>query len=82
MKRRSLLRLANSLTKKQKNNSTVTAMHLSLSDEHILLTWQKKEKKVLSLFLKSLLLNLKIEAIFKVTNDIETEYRCCKPRRL
>jgi hypothetical protein len=37
----------------------------------ILLTWQAK---VLSLFFEeSTMLNLKIEAIFKVTNDIETE---------
>jgi Kef-type K+ transport system membrane component KefB len=73
-KGKSLLRLANSLTKKQKNKSTVTAMHLSLSDELHTFNMAEKEKQSFEpIFEESTMLNLKIEAIFKVTNDIETE---------
>jgi Kef-type K+ transport system membrane component KefB len=73
-KGKSLLRLANSLTKKQKNKSSVTAMHLSLSDELHTFNMAEKEKQSFEpIFEESTLLNLKIDAIFKVTNDIETE---------
>jgi hypothetical protein len=37
------------------------------------LTWQKEKQSFEPIFEESTMLNLKIEAIFKVTNDIETE---------
>ncbi|MGO4820270.1 MULTISPECIES: cation:proton antiporter domain-containing protein [unclassified Flavobacterium] len=73
-KGKSLLRLANSLTKKQRNNSSVTAMHLSLSDELHTFNMEEKERESFEpIFEESELLNLKINPIFKVTIDIENE---------
>lgn len=73
-KGKSLLRLANSLTKKQKNSSDITAMHLSLSDELHTFNMEDKEKSSFEpIFEESEELNLNITTIFKVTNDIETE---------
>ncbi|NGY36416.1 cation/H(+) antiporter [Flavobacterium sp. XN-5] len=73
-KGKSLLRLANSLTKKQKNNSTITAMHLSLSDELHSFNLAQKEKESFSpIFEESKELNLEIDTIFKATTDIESE---------
>lgn len=73
-KGRSLLRLANSLTKKQKSNSTITAMHLSLSDELHSYNMEDKEKNSFEpIFEESQQLNVEINTLFNVTNDIETE---------
>jgi Kef-type K+ transport system membrane component KefB len=73
-KGKSLLRLANSLTKKQKKRSEVTAMHLSLSDELHSFNMEDKEKSSFDpIFEESEQLNLEIITIFKVTNDIENE---------
>ncbi|SEA81029.1 transporter, CPA2 family [Flavobacterium gillisiae] len=73
-KGKSLLRLANSLTKKQKSNSIVTAMHLSLSDELHTFNMDEKEKdSFLPIFEESELLNIEIDTIFKATIDIESE---------
>jgi Kef-type K+ transport system membrane component KefB len=73
-KGKSLLRLANSLTKKQRNSSSVTAMHLSLSDELHTFNMEEKERESFEpIFEESELLNLKINPIFKVTIDIENE---------
>jgi Kef-type K+ transport system membrane component KefB len=73
-KGKSLLRLANSLTKKQKKSSDITAMHLSLSDELHSFNIEDKEKSSFeAIFEESEQLNLEISTIFKVTNDIETE---------
>jgi Kef-type K+ transport system membrane component KefB len=73
-KGKSLLRLANSLTKKQKKSSDITAMHLSLSDELHSFNIEDKEKSSFEpIFEESEQLNLEISTIFKVTNDIETE---------
>jgi Kef-type K+ transport system membrane component KefB len=73
-KGKSLLRLANSLTKKQKNNSIVTAMHLSLSDElHTFNMGEKEKDSFLPIFEESELLNIEIDTIFKATIDIESE---------
>lgn len=73
-KGKSLLRLANSLTKKQKSNSTITAMHLSLSDELHSFNLAQKEKESFSpIFEESKELNLEIDTIFKATTDIESE---------
>jgi Kef-type K+ transport system membrane component KefB len=73
-KGKSLLRLANSLTKKQKSNSTVTAMHLSLSDElHSVNRDDKEKDRFFPIFEESEFLNIEIETIFKATIDIESE---------
>ncbi|WP_367772356.1 cation:proton antiporter [Flavobacterium sp. WC2421] len=73
-KGKSLLRLANSLTKKQKNSSSITALHLSLSDElHSFNMEDKERNSFVPIFEESEQLNLEINTIFKVTNDIETE---------
>jgi Kef-type K+ transport system membrane component KefB len=73
-KGKSLLRLANSLTKKQKSSSIVTAMHLSLSNELHTFNMEEKEKDSFSaIFEESELLNIEIDTIFKATIDIESE---------
>lgn len=73
-KGKSLLRLANSLTKKQKSSSVITALHLTLSDELHSFNMEEKERDSFEpIFEESEHLNLKIDTIFKVTNDIETE---------
>jgi Kef-type K+ transport system membrane component KefB len=73
-KGRSLLRLANSLIKKQKDSSSITAMHLSLSDEMHQFNMEDKEKNSFyPIVEESQLLNQDITTIFKVTMDIETE---------
>jgi Kef-type K+ transport system membrane component KefB len=73
-KGKSLLRLANSLTKKQKNSSDITAMHFSLSDELHSFNLEDKEKSSFDpIFEEAEHLNMKIATIFKLTNDIENE---------
>jgi Kef-type K+ transport system membrane component KefB len=73
-KGKSLLRLANSLTKKQKSSSVVTAMHLSLSDELHTFNLEEKEKEsFFPIFEESQVLNIEIDTIFKATIDIESE---------
>ncbi|MFE3869764.1 cation:proton antiporter [Flavobacterium sp. ZS1P70] len=73
-KGRSLLRLAHSLIKKQKESSSITAMHLSLSDEMHQFNMEDKEKNSFyPVVEESRLLNQDITTIFKVTMDIETE---------
>ena len=73
-KGKSLLRLANSLTKKQKTSSDITAMHLSLSDELNPYNVEDKEKDSFEpMFEESEMLDQEIKTIFKVTYDIESE---------
>jgi Kef-type K+ transport system membrane component KefB len=73
-KGKSLLRLANSLIKKQKKAATITAMHLSLSDEVHPFNMEDKEKNSFyPIVEESELLNQEITTIFKATIDIETE---------
>ncbi|NRS87118.1 Kef-type K+ transport system membrane component KefB [Flavobacterium sp. 7E] len=73
-KGKSLLRLANGLTKKQKANTSITALHLTVSDELHSFNREEKEKDTFEpIFEESEQLNLEIDTIFKVTNDIETE---------
>jgi Kef-type K+ transport system membrane component KefB len=72
-KGKSLLRLANSLVKKQKDKSTVTAMHLTLSDEvHAYNLEQYEKDKFLPLIDESKILNQDITTLFKATVDIES----------
>ena len=72
-KGKSLLRLANSLVKKQKDNSSVTAMHLTLSDEvHAYNLEQYEKDKFLPLIDESKILNQEITTLFQATVDIES----------
>ena len=72
-KGKSLLRLANSLVKKQKDKSTVTAMHLTLSDEvHAYNLEQYEKDKFLPLLDESKILNQEITTLFQATVDIES----------
>jgi Kef-type K+ transport system membrane component KefB len=73
-KGKSLLRLANSLIKNQKENSTVTAMHLSMSDEvHTFNLEEREETSFFPIFEESKVLGQEITTIFKATLDIESE---------
>ncbi|MBP2283914.1 Kef-type K+ transport system membrane component KefB [Flavobacterium sp. CG_23.5] len=73
-KGKSLLRLANSFIKKQKESSSITVMHLSLSDEMHQFNMEDKEKNSFyPIVEESQLLNQDITTIFKATMDIETE---------
>ena len=73
-KGKSLLRLASSLIKKQKATSTITAMHLSLSDEMHPFNMEDKEKNSFTPIVEeSELLHQEITTLFKATIDIETD---------
>ncbi len=73
-KGKSLLRLANSLIKKQKDVSTITAMHLSVSDEMHAYNLEEYEKETFEPILEeSMLLNQDINTIYKATVDIEND---------
>lgn len=71
-KGKSLLRLANSLVKKQKETSTITAMHLTLSDEiHSFDLEEVEKERFLPIIEESHVLKQDISTIFKATTDIE-----------
>ncbi len=73
-KAKSLLRLANCLVKRQKDTSSITAMHLSLSDEMHSYDIEEQEKRKFNPILEeSKTLNQEITTIFKATIDIETD---------
>jgi Kef-type K+ transport system membrane component KefB len=73
-KGKSLLRLANSLTKKQKEQSSLTAMNLALSDEMHTYNPEELERKRFSPIIEeSNLMQQEITTIFKATVDIETD---------
>lgn len=73
-KGKSLLRLANSFVKKQKETAAITAMHLTLSDEMHAYNMEEYEKdSFLPVIEESKVLQQKITTIFKATVDIETD---------
>jgi len=73
-KGKSLLRLASSFVKKQKDNSNVTALHLSLSDEVHSYNLHDYEKETFEpIIAESKVLNQELTTIFKSTVDIETD---------
>jgi Kef-type K+ transport system membrane component KefB len=73
-KGKSLLRLANDLVKKQKDSSSITAMHLSVSDEMHGFNLEEYEKEIfVPIIEESANLNQSIRTIFKATTDIETD---------
>lgn len=72
-KGKSLLRLANSLIKKQKDISTITAMHLTLSDAMHSYNLEEYEKdRFLPIVEESKVLKQEITTLFQATVDIET----------
>ncbi len=72
-KGKSLLRLANSLVKKQKDKTSVTAMHLTLSDEmHAYNLEQYEKDKFLPILAESKFLKQEITTLFQATVDIES----------
>jgi Kef-type K+ transport system membrane component KefB len=73
-KGKSLLRLANSFVKNQKENTNITLLHLSLSDEMHAYNLDEYEKDVFAPIVReSKALNQKITTVFKATVDIETD---------
>ncbi len=72
-KGKSLLRLANSLVKKQNEKAAITAMHLTLSDEVHAYNLEEYEKdKFLPIIEESKTLNQEITTLFQATVDIES----------
>jgi len=73
-KGKSLLRLANSFVKNQKENTNVTALHLSLSDEMHAYNLEEYEKEIFEPIIEeSKYLQQEIDTIFKATVDIEND---------
>ncbi|WP_348823787.1 cation:proton antiporter domain-containing protein [Flavobacterium aestuarii] len=73
-KGKSLLRLAHSLVKKQNESASITAMHLSLSDEMHSFNMEDKEKSSFSPIVKeAVILKQEITTVFKATLDVESE---------
>ncbi|MBS7785849.1 cation:proton antiporter [Flavobacterium sp. CYK-55] len=73
-KGKSLLRLANSLVKKQKEASSVTAMHLTLSDEmHAYNLEELEQVRFEPIVEESKILKQEINTLFKATVDIEND---------
>ena len=69
-----LLRLANNLVRKMKDNAAITVMHLSPNNELNQVNIDDYEHdSFLPVIEESHLLNQKITTLFKVTNDIMTE---------
>ena len=74
VKGKSLLRIANSLMKKQREKSSITVMHLTMSDEMHSYNLEDYERKRFSPIIEeSKLLKQEITTIFKATVDIETD---------
>nr|WP_315249690.1 cation:proton antiporter [uncultured Flavobacterium sp.] len=73
-KGKSLLRLAHSLVKKQNESTSITALHLSLSDEMHSFNMEDKEKSSFSPIVKeAVILKQEITTMFKATLDVESE---------
>lgn len=73
-KGKSLLRLAHSFVKKQNETCSITALHLSLSDEVHSFNVEDKEKTSFNPIMKeAVILKQEITPIFKTTIDIENE---------
>jgi len=73
-KGKTLLKVANSLVKKQSSNSAVTAMHLSLSSELHSFDVKDYEQDVFEpIVLESELLEQKIDTLFKASSDIDSD---------
>lgn len=73
-KGKTLLKVANSLVKKQSGNTVVTAMHLSLSSElHSFDVKDYEREMFLPVISESENLNQKIITLFKASNDVDSD---------
>ncbi|MCC9072783.1 cation:proton antiporter [Flavobacterium sp. F-65] len=73
-KGKTLLRIANSLTKKQPDNTIVTALHLSLSSElHPFEVKDHEREMLLPIISESENLNQNMISLFKLSNDIDAD---------
>ena len=73
-KGKTLLKIANSLVKKQSGNTIVTTMHLSLSSElHSFDVKDYERDMFLPIISESEKLNQKIVTLFKASNDIDSD---------
>lgn len=71
---KSLLRLANSFVKKQKENTNITALHLALSDDMHAYNLEDYEQEAFQPILEeSKTIQQEITTIFKATVDVETD---------
>jgi len=71
---KSLLRLANGLIKKLKENATITAMHLTSSNEmHQFNTEEYEAESFAPIIQESKDLNQKITTLYKASNDIDAD---------
>ncbi|MCW3090338.1 MAG: transporter, family [Ferruginibacter sp.] len=71
---KSLLKLANGFIKKNKENATITAMHLSPSNELHAFNIDEYEKESFApIIAESRHLNQKITTLFKASNDIDAD---------
>jgi hypothetical protein len=71
---KSLLRLANSLVRKLNGNATITAMHLSPSNElHHYNAAEYEKESFTPIIEESHTLNQKITTLFKASNDIDSD---------
>lgn len=71
---KSLLRLANGLSKKMNDNAIITAMHLtSLSEVHHYNTEEIETESFSAVIQESKDLNQKITTLYKASNDIDTD---------
>lgn len=73
-KAKGLLRIASSLSRKQKGDASITAMHLSLSDELHSFNMEEYEKMRFAPVLEEArVLKQEINTFFKATVDVETD---------
>ncbi|MEL1241602.1 cation:proton antiporter [Flavobacterium flavipallidum] len=73
-KGKKMLKIANSLVKKQADSSIVAAMHCSLSSEIHSFDVKDHERKMLAPIMKeSQVLEQEVLSVFKVTNDIDAD---------
>lgn len=71
---KSLLRLANGLTKKLNDNASITAMHLTSSNEmHHYTTEEYETESFAPIIQESKDLNQKITTLYKASNDIDSD---------
>ena len=73
-KAKGLLRIAHSFVKKQKENTNITALHLTLSDEIHAFTIEQYENEIFKpIIAESAILQQELATIYKATIDIETD---------
>ncbi|WP_448607674.1 cation:proton antiporter [Paenimyroides ceti] len=68
-----MLKIANSLSKKQQDNSIVTALHLGSSDQIYAFDPDYEQKQFLPIVEESKMLHQKVSALYKVSIDIDSD---------